>query len=84
MLQSPRPTEGSLRDSLKEFLRQQSQTIPTPQYCEDCGALCVYISAPFWLDGDEESWQILLPFCSHCHPDLVDRSAVAAQKVSVC
>jgi hypothetical protein len=69
MPQVPIATEGSLRDSLKEFLRYQSHTVPTPQYCEHCGALCVYISAQFWLDGDEESWQIPLPFCRFVIPN---------------
>jgi hypothetical protein len=77
---SPLPNEqrDSLPDSLKQFLRLKSEALPLPAYCPDCGALLLNITSQFWLDGDDEFWNIPLPCCLQCHPELALRTAIAA------
>lgn len=70
--------DRSLRGSLKQFLYVQSQIKPSAKYCTDCGSVCMYLPAQFWLDSDEETFSIRLPFCPHCNPELLSRVAEVA------
>jgi hypothetical protein len=78
MQQLPATEAKSLRDSFREFLNLQRRAKPTPQHCEHCGSLYVYLSARFWLDDGEEFWDIPLPVCFACHPELCERNAAVA------
>lgn len=76
-MQQPLGNNGrAFRRSLKEFLRGEAK--PSTKYCVDCGSVCAHLPAQFWLDGDEEKFDVSLPFCPHCNPELLSRlSAVA-------
>ena len=65
--------QRSLRGSLRQFLNLQSKTEPGTKYCTGCGSVCMYLPTEFWLDSDEETFSIRLPFCPHCNPDLLSR-----------
>ncbi len=62
--------ENSLRNSLRELLRNKSNDLLQDEHCPHCGLLMTFITARFWLDGDEEFWDIPLPFCLQCHPEI--------------
>ncbi len=78
MAQLPNEQRDSLRDSLKRFLRLKSQMLPPDEHCPDCGALLANITSHFWLEGDDEFWNIPLSYCLQCHPELARRTAIAA------
>jgi hypothetical protein len=78
MHQLPAVKEESLRSSLRKFLRSKTEEIPPPQYCKDCNSLLVNIVMQLWIDGDDEVWNIALPFCLHCDPELATRAVAAA------
>ena len=69
--------ERSPGGSLKKFLNLQSKIEPGTQYCAGCGSVCMHLPATFWLDGDEETFSIGLPFCPHCNPELLSRVPIA-------
>lgn len=73
-----RKDDESLSDSLKQFLDIQSKAQRRTIYCAGCGSVCMHLSAEFWLDGDEETFSIGLPFCPHCNPELLTRAPMAA------
>jgi hypothetical protein len=68
----------NVRTSIKEFLKHQSEIQPTPKLCKDCGTACVQLAAQFWLDGDDDTFKIWLPFCPRCNPELLSRIPAAA------
>lgn len=71
-------SQRSLRDSLKEFLEFKSKTQPKVEFCRDCGSICFYLDFYFCLDDEENGWNIQLPFCPHCNPELARRTAYKA------
>jgi hypothetical protein len=62
------------RHSLKAFLRLRG-TDQRTTHCTDCGSICMQLPAQFWLEGDEETFDIGLPFCPVCNPELLSPSA---------
>jgi len=70
MSQAINKDERSLRCSIKEFLDLQSKAPPVTACCAQCGSLCVHLPTLFWLDGDEDSFCIPLPFCLRCNPQV--------------
>lgn len=70
--------DPNVRASIKEFLKLQSKIQPTPRHCKECGAACMQLATQFWLDGDEETFKIWLPFCPRCNPELLSRMPAAA------
>lgn len=70
--------DRSLSDSLKEFLSLQSEAQPGTEYCAGCGSVCLHLSTKFWLEGDEETFSIWLPFCPHCNPEFFTRMPAIA------
>ena len=65
-----REREQNLCVALKRFLHLQSKAEPSTKYCTDCGSPCMHFPATFWLDADEETLSIWLPFCPDCNPEL--------------
>ncbi len=59
---------AELVESLKQFLNAQSVAAPAIRYCSECGSLLSYLSMQFWLQGNEQGWNIRLPYCPQCHP----------------
>jgi hypothetical protein len=70
--------DRSRRRSLKEFLYLRSRAQRRTEFPTDCGSLCAYLPAQFWLDGDEEVFSISLPFCPHCNPEILSRVPAVA------
>jgi hypothetical protein len=52
--------------------------LPPDEHCPDCRALLATITSQFWLEGDDEFWNIPLSYCLQCHPELARRAAIAA------
>jgi hypothetical protein len=75
MPQIPAFQDESFRASLRQFLRSKSEESHDPEYCGDCNSLLVNLELRVWLDGDETLWNIPLPFCVQCHPELATRVA---------
>ena len=71
-------TQNSSLSSIREFLRNKSNELAQSQYCPNCGSLMAFMAARFWLNEDEEFWDIPLPFCLHCHPEITTRITPAA------
>jgi hypothetical protein len=63
---------------LKVLLESLSAAARKLQYCVDCGSLLVHLDGHFWLEGDHHRWNVPLPFCNHCHPELATRLPFAA------
>jgi hypothetical protein len=78
MKKSPNAVQSFLRASLRQFFRAKGKALPPTEYCPDCGSLLVNIVSQFWLEGDDESWNIPLPYCLHCLPELATRIPTAA------
>ena len=68
----------SLRGSLKRFLDRQSKMERRTEYCTRCGSVCMYLPTQIWLDGDEDTFSLGLPFCPHCNPELIARKPMIA------
>lgn len=79
MPQRSKTEKQNLRSSLKQFLNLQSKIEPSTKYCTDCGSVCMHLPATFWLDGDQESFSIWLPFCPDCNPEFFARMPVTDQ-----
>jgi hypothetical protein len=77
MSQIPASQDEPFRGSLRQFLRSKSEEHHEPQFCSDCNSLLVNMVLRVWLDGDETLWNIPLPFCVQCHPELATRVASA-------
>ena len=73
-------TESSeqMVESLKVLFESLSATACKQQYCVDCGLLLAHLDAHFWLEGDYDQWNVPLPFCNHCHPEVAKRLTFAA------
>jgi len=59
---------GELLDSLKQFLNAQSTAVLKPLHCSKCGSVLHYLPTQFWLEGEEQGWNIGLPYCPDCQP----------------
>jgi hypothetical protein len=57
-----------LIDSLLQGLERLSKAPWREEYCDRCGFRLVHINAHFWLDGDEQAWDIPMPYCANCNP----------------
>ncbi len=73
-------TESSeqMVESLKVLFESLSAAARKQQYCLDCGSLLAHLDGHFWLEGDHHLWNVLLPFCDQCHPELATRLPFAA------
>jgi hypothetical protein len=61
------PTEHhELVESLKQFLTAQSAAPMQAQHCSECGGPIRYLQTQFWLMGEEQGWNVGLPYCPHC------------------
>jgi hypothetical protein len=69
---------NQLVDELKQLLQYLSNTPPREKYCERCGFLMTHSSAHFWLDGWHEAWEIPLPYCPKCNPEVGSHGSFAA------
>jgi phage terminase large subunit GpA-like protein len=57
--------------SLQEFFAAQ-ETRRGQQQCPHCGAALQYLDGTFWLNGTEHEWNVSLPFCPTCDPQLCE------------
>jgi hypothetical protein len=69
---------GQVVDSLKQMLESLSNAPMREEHCERCGALMSHVSTSFWLDGVDRAWEIQLPYCRNCHPEVGDQPSFAA------
>jgi hypothetical protein len=60
--------DKTLKQSIKDFLTNESLKAPEIQHCPTCGTRMYYLTATFTF-GDNESWDIPLPFCAVCEKD---------------
>lgn len=67
-----------LVDELRHLLQDLSSTPPSEKYCERCGSAMTHFSAHFWLEGLRETWEIPLPYCANCNPEIGNRRSFAA------
>lgn len=61
---STKRQEG-LKQTLRNFLREQRQTPLIDELCPRCGQHMEYIDTTLWFYGEDESFEIRLPVC-HC------------------
>ena len=69
---------NQLVGSLKQMLDSLSKAHLKDEYCERCGLLLAHINARFWLDGLEQGWEIPLPYCLNCNPEVGNQRSFAA------
>jgi hypothetical protein len=67
-----------LVESLKQFLEVQSRGSRETAYCRDCGSTLIYLEMQFWRQEENQSWNVPLPYCQHCHPLPVRKDSFAA------
>ena len=70
--------ENDLAGALRNFLELQSKTPVRTEYCSACGSSMTYLLTRFWLDGRDEHWDVYLPFCMRCNPELRSRLCTMA------
>ena len=63
--------------SLKQMLESLANPSLSEQYCERCGFLMRYVSARFWLEDFDKSWDIPLPYCANCNPEMGNQRSFA-------
>jgi len=66
--------QNRISESLQQMLNDLSNAPPRKKYCEDCGSPLVRVDTQFWLDGREQSWNIGLPYCENCNPEIARRA----------
>ncbi len=76
-MQSQADRHAEVARTLKSYLESQSQEKQS-QFCRDCGSLLFQLKAQCWLDGDENGWNISLPYCPQCHPLELSEKKMAA------
>jgi hypothetical protein len=67
-----------IAQALKNYLEDQSRSLPEAQFCAHCGALLFQLKAQCWLEGEEQGWNIYLPCCPQCHPFALTEKKLAA------
>jgi hypothetical protein len=77
-MQSHADRHAEVVQTLKSYLENQSWVCTEPQFCSDCGSLLFRLKAQCWLDGDENGWNISLPYCPQCHPLELSEKKMAA------
>lgn len=70
--------ENDLTGAVRSFLDAQSKTPLTIEYCSVCGSSMTHLCTRFWLDGRDQHWDIYLPFCIRCNPELQSRVSMIA------
>jgi hypothetical protein len=73
MSQLVNPEDQELRGFLKQFLDLKSKAKPSAKDCARCGSSYEHFLTQFWLDGDDQTFSIWLPFCPRCNPELLSR-----------
>ena len=67
-----------LVDGLKQLLENLSKAPLREEYCAHCGFLMTHVNACFWLDSVHERWEIPLPYCANCNPEVGNHRSFAA------
>ena len=57
--------------SLESFLKAQPET---HQQCPKCLSEVKHLHGMFWIPGTENKWEVSLPFCQTCEPELLQHS----------
>jgi hypothetical protein len=70
--------QNESRESLKKFLNAWSVATAPTQFCGKCGSLLAYLQTQFWLLGEDQGWNIQLPYCPQCNPIMVSGTTLAA------
>jgi len=55
--------------SISNFIK--SAPTRAENQCPDCLSDIEYLDGVFWLQGTEAKWEIALPFCSRCKPEVL-------------
>jgi hypothetical protein len=67
-----------LVDGLKQLLENLSKAPLREEYCAHCGFLMTHVNACVWLDSVHERWEIPLPYCANCNPEVGNHRSFAA------
>ena len=67
---SSQEEQDQLFESLRLIFEDVNNAPPGKEYCEECGSLLVQVGTHFWLDGFDRSWNIVLPYCRNCNPEI--------------
>jgi uncharacterized protein with PIN domain len=63
-------TSEDILSSVREFLSSQAER-PKQQRCPTCNSFMQHLDGLFWIiENNESKWQISLPFCPTCDPDV--------------
>jgi hypothetical protein len=46
---------------------------PTKQRCPKCNAMMQHLDGLFWVIDAQPRWEVSLPFCAYCEPELLGR-----------
>jgi hypothetical protein len=65
-------------DELKQMLTSLRNAPLREVYCDRCGFLMTHVSTHFWMEDVPEAWEIPLPYCANCHPEVGSRHSLAA------
>jgi hypothetical protein len=72
-----------LIDSVQQLLETLSIAPIEEKYCEHCGSSLSYLGAHFWLAGCDKGWDLRLPYCANCHPELSKRQDVKTETPAI-
>jgi hypothetical protein len=77
-MQSQADRDTDVVQSLRSYLEHRSQAPAETQFCLDCGSLLFQLKVQCWFDGEENGWNICLPYCPQCHPLALTEKKMAA------
>lgn len=69
-------TNGDVFNSVRKLFDSKAER-PKQQLCTQCNSVMRHIDGLFWLFGTESKWQISLPFCPTCEPEMCKQSGKA-------
>jgi hypothetical protein len=75
---TPNERKPQLVDLLKHVLEKLSAASLREKHCKRCGLAMVYLKGHFWLEGSDEGWEIPLPYCKNCNPEIGNRFHLVA------
>jgi len=64
------PSKAQILQSIKDFLAESSTA--KPRQCQHCGTALHFIDTHFRLRGTAINWNVPLPFCPACDPEILE------------